>query len=63
MYEFFGLPPEVCPDCDKARQEKLQQVRTLLKEQPLSAQQVHLKTGVPIPIILEMIRSGDVETG
>ena len=62
IYSYEGLPPSCCPECQSKKDAKLQQVRELIKESPgINVAEVHRLTGVPISVIMQCIKDGDVE--
>ena len=62
MFESDGIPPPLCPKCQEAREAKLLMVRELIKDNKgITAAEVHTKTGVPLSIILQYIKTGDFE--
>jgi len=63
MYEFEkGFPPPCCPKCKVVRDERFQKVRELIKRMPgITALEVHVITGVPLEMIMQFVRDGDIE--
>jgi len=62
MYEYEGLPPPCCPDCQALRNEQFFMVREVVRECPgITALQVHHVTEVPMDVILRFIEKGMIE--
>jgi hypothetical protein len=62
MFEYEGLPPPCCPDCQLYRDEQFYIVRTLVREYPgITALEVNKITDVPVDAILKFIDAGMLE--
>ena len=62
MFSYEGLPPESCPLCAMAKEERFRRVRALVKENPgITAAEVHMQTGVPLTDIFQYVEDGDLD--
>ncbi|MCL1844843.1 MAG: hypothetical protein FWF77_02960 [Defluviitaleaceae bacterium] len=57
-----GLPPPCCPNCQRRRNEILAIVRAVVREMPgITALEVHIITDVPVDVIMQFVKNGDIE--
>ena len=60
-YELDGGMPELCPSCTQLKEAWKDKVRMAVWEQPgITAVEVHVKTEVPLAVVMEMIKTGDL---
>lgn len=62
MFSYEGLPPDSCPLCAMAKNERFSRVRELVQEYPgITTLEVNQHTGVPVSDILDFLKKGELQ--
>jgi hypothetical protein len=62
MFEFEGLPPKCCPECQKSHDSDYARARELVKaRRGINAIELNEQTGIPIETITRYIKEGLLE--